>query len=173
LEIFMISNSAQKKISLGFLAASTFALCLLNPFPKIHAAPPQQDAASLPTLDYEFFKTRVEPIFLERRSPEHARCYVCHEIAKHHSGLNLESLLPGNTFWTEEQSRRNFQTVSKLVDPGHPDSSIFPMHPLAPEAGGDIHAHGGGRQFTSQNDPDFQTVVEWIRGQKASGASGQ
>ena len=169
----MIPIGLQKRISVGFLSALTIALCISNPFSAIQAAPVQQEAATPPTLDYEFFKTRVEPIFLKRRSPDHARCYVCHEIAKHHSGLNLESLLPGNTFWTEEQSRRNFQTVSRLVDPGNPDSSIFPMHPLAPEAGGDIHAHGGGRQFTSQSDPDFQTIVQWIRGQKASGASGQ
>src|ERR1700719_1634306 len=139
--MFMISKGLPKRILVGFLAALAIALCLSNPFSEIQAAPSQQEAAAPQTLDYEFFKTRVEPIFLKRRSPDHARCYVCHEIAKHHSGLNLESLLPGNTFWTEEQSRRNFQTVSKLVDPGHPDSSIFPMHPLAPEAGGDIHAH--------------------------------
>src|SRR6202163_3287191 len=38
-------------------------------------------AASTPTaaeiLDFEFFKTRIEPIFLERR-PGHTRCYACH-----------------------------------------------------------------------------------------------
>ncbi len=30
-----------------------------------------------PTLDYEFFKARVEPIFLQKRDG-HTRCYVCH-----------------------------------------------------------------------------------------------
>ena len=29
------------------------------------------------SLDYDFFKSRVEPIFLKKR-PGHARCYVCH-----------------------------------------------------------------------------------------------
>jgi hypothetical protein len=168
--MLMIDRGLEKRNLVGFLTGLAIALCLSYPSAALQAVPPQQETAP-PTLDYEFFKTRVEPIFLKRRSPEHARCYVCHEIAKHHSGLNLESLSPGNTFWTEEQSRRNFQTVLKLVDPGNPTSSIFPMHPLAPEAGGDIHAHGGGRQFTSQSDPDFQTVVEWIRGAKASSTS--
>src|SRR5579862_9668426 len=96
------------------------------------------------SLDYEFFKTRVEPIFLKRRSPDHARCYACHELTKHPSGLRLESLVPGNSFWTEEQSRRNFETVSKLVVPGDLAESMFPMHPLAPEAGGDsVRVHNG------------------------------
>jgi len=35
----------------------------------------QQQAA--PSPDFEFFKTRVEPIFLKKR-PGHARCYFCH-----------------------------------------------------------------------------------------------
>ena len=35
-------------------------------------------ASKAPTLDYEFFKTRVEPIFLKKREG-HTRCYVCHE----------------------------------------------------------------------------------------------
>jgi hypothetical protein len=120
----------------------------------------------------EFFKTRVEPIFLKRRSPEHARCYACHQKGKHYHGLQLETLSPGSSFWTEEQSRGNFEVVSRFVVPGSPSSSMFPMHPLAPEAGGDaIHLHGGGRQFESQNDPDFQTIVEWIRGEKAQASS--
>ena len=37
----------------------------------------QQQAA--PSPDFEFFKSRVEPIFLKKR-PSHARCYICHEV---------------------------------------------------------------------------------------------
>jgi hypothetical protein len=116
-----------------------------------------------PTLDYEFFKTRVEPIFLEKR-PTHARCYVCHEEANH--ALKLAKLSPGNTTWTEEESRRNFDTVSRLVTPGDPLASILLLHPLSPEAGGDAF-HSGGRQFESQSDPDWKTLADWVRGQKA------
>ena len=121
------------------------------------------------TLDYEFFKANVEPIFLKKRWPNHARCYSCHEQSKHRNGLHLETLTPGANFWTEEQSRKNFETVSKLVVPGNPDASFFPMHPLDPVAGGTWqHVHNGGRQFESKDDPDFKNAVAWIRGQKAS-----
>ena len=36
------------------------------------AAPPAS-----PALDYEFYKARVQPLFLEKRT-EHARCVTCH-----------------------------------------------------------------------------------------------
>jgi hypothetical protein len=121
-------------------------------------------SAETPTLDYEFFKTRVEPIFLKKR-PTHARCYVCHEEANH--ALKLSKLSPGNTTWTEEESRRNFDTVSQLVTPGDPLGSTLLHHPLAPEAGGDAF-HSGGRQFESQSDADWQTIADWVRGRKTN-----
>lgn len=120
--------------------------------------------ADAPTLDYEFFKTRVEPIFLRKR-PNHARCYVCHEEANH--ALKLSKLSAGNPTWTEEQSRRNFENVSALVTPGDPIGSLLLHHPLAPEAGGDAF-HSGGRQFESQNDPEWKTLADWVRGAKAN-----
>ena len=134
----------------------------------------QQVSAStaVPSLDFEFFKTRVEPVFLKRR-PGHARCYVCHAPAGegYRSAFQLEKLSPGSTSWTEEQSRRNFEVVSRLVTPGEPLSSRLLMHPLWHlEAGGDPY-HEGGRQFLSQNDPDWLTLAEWVRGQKAGGSS--
>ena len=42
-----------------------------------------------PTLDYEFFKTKVEPIFLKKREG-HTRCYVCHEEST--NAFRLEKL---------------------------------------------------------------------------------
>jgi hypothetical protein len=157
-----------KKVAGRLGVASAVALCGLSLLAAVRVAA-QQESAPQQTLDYEFFKTRVEPIFLKRRSPDHARCYACHELTKHPSGLRLQSLIPGNSFWTEEQSRRNFETVSKLVVPGDLSGSMFPMHPLAPEAGGDaIRVHNGGRQFASQDDPDFKTIADWIGGKKLS-----
>ena len=125
------------------------------------AAPASAASAS---LDYEFFKSRVEPIFLKKR-PNHARCYACHEEANH--ALKLAKLSPGNTTWTEEESRRNFEMASQLVTPGEPLNSTLLLHPLAPEAGGDAF-HSGGRQFDSQKDPDWQTLAEWVRGRKTN-----
>ncbi len=166
----MVGMIGSKKNAARYIAIAAAAAALLAGF--LFAAP--QSGAPKITLDYEFFKSRVEPIYLKQRSPDHARCIACHVKTKHPRGLSLEPLSPGSHSWTEEQSRRNFQTVLKLVVPGNVDASMFPMHPLAPEAGGDsVTPHSGGRQFESQNDPDFQTIVEWIHGKKADASTSQ
>src|SRR6202163_1147880 len=113
-----------------------------------------------PTLDYEYFKSRVEPVFLTKR-PDHARCYVCH--VESNNAFHLEKLLPGARAWTEEQSRRNFEMVSILVNPGDPDTSRLLLHPLGPEGGGDVF-HSGGRQFASKRDPAWRTLAAWVNG---------
>ena len=115
-----------------------------------------------PMLDYAFFKARVEPIFLEKR-PGHTRCYVCH--AQSNNGFNLEPMQPGASFWTEEQSRRNFEMASRLVNPGDPAGSRLLQQPLAPEAGGNAF-HSGGRQFETKDDPGWRTLADWVNGQK-------
>jgi hypothetical protein len=117
-------------------------------------------AQNAPKLDYEFFKSRVEPVFLIKR-PDHARCYVCH--VESNNAFRLERLSKGDPGWTEEQSRRNFEMVEKLVNPGDPDTSRLLLHPLAPEGGGDVF-HSGGRQFASKRDPAWRTLAAWVNG---------
>ena len=155
----MISKISSKRIAASFVIA-VVAFCAS----ALDVA--AQSAAQKPSLDYEVFKARVQPIFLKRRSADHARCYACHESHKHPNGLSLESLSPGSTSWSEEQSRKNFETVSKVVTPGNLSASMFPIHPLAPEAGGDTNAHAGGRQFETKDDPDFKAIADWISGKK-------
>ena len=113
------------------------------------------------SLDYAYFKSQVEPIFITKRAG-HTRCYVCHN-ERSNNALRLEKIAPGASFWTEEQSRRNFETVSRLVVPGKPEASLLLLHPLAPEAGGNAY-HSGGRQFESRDDPAWQTIARWVRG---------
>ena len=138
------------RTTLSALAAAALALVL---FPA-HAAEPN--------LDYEFFKARVEPIFLKKR-PDHVRCYVCHSEST--NAFKLEKLPEGKTFWSEEQSRRQFEAISRLVVPGQPDKGLLLHRPLAPEAGGHAY-HSGGRQFKSQNDPEWKTLAAWVNGAK-------
>jgi mono/diheme cytochrome c family protein len=122
-------------------------------------------SSSVASLDFEFFRRQVQPIFLEKR-PGYTRCVVCHTGNGTGVGF-LQPLSQGATTWNDEQSRRNFEAVSKLVTPGEPLKSRLLLHPLEPSAGGD-EFHNGGRQFTSQNDPQFQTIAAWVRGKTAS-----
>ena len=118
--------------------------------------------ASAQSLDFATYKSKVEPIFLKKREG-HARCVVCHAGAG--NAFSLQRLAPGATNWSEEQSRQNFERVSKLVNAANPMSSPLLKHPLAEAAGGD-NFHSGGRQFLSQNDPDWKTISDWARAAK-------
>ena len=115
-------------------------------------------AAPAQGLDYEFFKTKVEPIFMKKR-PGHSPCTTCHTGANNF--LRLEEIPKGASFWTEEQSRKQFESISKLVTPANKAESRLLIHPLAPEAGGDLF-HSGGRQFASKNDPDYKVLMQWV-----------
>ena len=120
-----------------------------------------------PTLDYDFYKARVEPIFLKKKAG-HTRCVVCH--SEYNNFFKLEPMSAGAKTWNDEQSRKNFETVSKLVNPGEPMVSRLLMHPLAPEGGGDVF-HSGGRQFMSVNDPDWKTMAAFVNGATLGGRS--
>jgi len=113
-------------------------------------------------LDYNFFKRRVQPIFLKKRA-DHARCAICHQQSN--NAFRLEKLPEGASFWTEEQSKKNFAAVSTLVVPGDPAQSRLLLQPLAPQAGGNAY-HSGGWQFASKNDPDWKTLEAWVKGRK-------
>jgi hypothetical protein len=115
--------------------------------------------ASAQSLDFETYRTKVEPIFLKKRAP-HARCVVCHSNSN--SAFRLEALPKGVKEYTPEQSRKNFANVSNLVKPGNPDGSRLLIHPLTREAGGDLF-HNGGRQFASRTDPDWLAIADWVK----------
>ena len=142
--------------AMGSILLSTL-IAIAAVFPVTVSAQPK------PVLDYGFYKSRVEPIFLTKKEG-HTRCVVCHEASN--NNFHLEKLDPGAKVWTEEQSRRNFAMIEKLVNPGDPETSLLTQHPLAPEAGG--HAfHSGGRQFESKTDPDWKTLEAFVNGAKA------
>ena len=125
---------------------------------------PPLNSVTAEALDFQFFKTRVQPVFLKERGG-HARCYGCHILGNRN--FHLETLLPGDSTWTDEQSRRNFENAVQQVVPGNPTSSRLLIHPLAPEAGGDPF-HSGGRQFSSQTDPDWLVLADWVRGLRSA-----
>jgi hypothetical protein len=115
-----------------------------------------------PSLDYNTFKTKVQPIFLAKRAG-HARCISCHSSG---TPLRLQPLSPGSTTWNDEESRKNFEAVKRVVIPGSVKSMLL-VHPLAEQAGGDFF-HNGGKHWNSQNDPEWQTLKAWVLGNSRS-----
>jgi YVTN family beta-propeller protein len=128
--------------ALTFLATGSFAQ---------HAAPQ--------TLDFEYFRANVQPIFLTKRDGN-SRCVSCHSIRPQ---MHMEPLPDGAATWGEAASRANFGVASAYVVPGDPHASKLLLHPLAEEAGGDPH-HDGGKHWRSKDDPEWQRLAAWVEG---------
>jgi hypothetical protein len=122
---------------------------------------PAQSQGAAPDLSYEFFRDKVETVFLTKRAG-HARCVSCHTV--NNAPFHLVPLSPGAAAWNEQQSKQNFELVHRVAVAGYMESPLV-KHPLAQEAGGDPH-HGGGQQFASQDDPAWQTLKAFVSGAK-------
>jgi YVTN family beta-propeller protein len=112
------------------------------------------------SLDFEYFKAKVQPILLAKREG-HARCVSCHSSG---TPMRLQPVAPGAATWTDEESRKNFDVIRARVKSGNPMASKLLTHPLAESAGGDP-THDGGKHWLSQDDPEWQTLATWVRGQ--------
>ena len=130
------------------------------------ALPAFAQTAAAPTLDFEFYRARIEPIFTTKR-PGNARCVSCHGFA---TTMKLAALPEGSATWNEADARANFEIVRARVVPGDPDASRLLRHPLAEEAGGDPH-HDGGKHWTSKSDPEWQTLAAWVNGATLASAA--
>jgi hypothetical protein len=113
-----------------------------------------QAAAS---LDFDVFKEKIQPLLAEKR-PGHARCITCHSTG---TAFRLQRLPKGRTTYTEEETRKNFEAVSRFVLPGVPLKSRLLVMPLAHEAGG-TEFHPGGKHWDSQTDPEWKTLADWV-----------
>jgi hypothetical protein len=113
------------------------------------------------SLDFDRFKAKVEPLLAEKR-PGHARCITCHSTG---TAFRLVRLPAGRTTYTEEESRKNFQAVTRVVLPGVPLKSRLLTMPLAHEAGG-TEFHPGGKHWESQADPEWKALADWVKSTK-------
>src|SRR6266853_6447878 len=109
-----------KRASSYALVAACLSVAAAGSLTQAWSQPASSTAS--PSLNYEFFKAKVEPIFLAQR-PGHARCVVCHTF--NNAPFKLVRRPPGVTTWTEEQSRRNFELVQKVAQPGFEGSKLI------------------------------------------------
>ncbi len=114
-----------------------------------------------PKLDYEFFKSRVEPVFLTKR-PDHARCYACHvesnnafhlrEAFTRGARLDRRAIAPQlrNAIDTREPRRSRYQpaAASPAWRPKAAAMCITPADGSSP----------------SKRDPAWRTLAAWVNG---------
>jgi hypothetical protein len=132
-------------IAAGVLLASTVAT---------------QDLPS--SADVESYRKVVEATFLRDRGgtmPGYAACVMCHTWQ---TSVRFSLETPAtDAGWTAEQSRRNFDVVTKLINTADPESSRLLRKPLNPAAGG--AGHTGGTYWRSRSDPEYMALLQWIR----------
>ena len=108
------------------------------------------------SLSFEDFRKTVEPIFIQPRGghgPSISPCASCHINSGTPLRLQpLQETESGQVYWSENQSKKNFEVVSKLVVPGQP---------LVVTAGGTAF-HVGGKFWQDQNNPEWQIIADWI-----------
>ena len=113
-----------------------------------------------PPIDFEFFRACVQPVFANPREG-HIKCSNCHA-----EGIIGFAPVPENgSTWTEQEAKRAFSTITRLILPGNPEQSRFLLKPLHPDGGGS-YTHNGPRRWQSRKDPEWQMLAGWVRGER-------
>ena len=99
-----------------------------------------------------------------RSSCEASRPRALHRVPRQRDAVALPAARARRARrWSEEDSRKNFQAIQRVAQPGNLKSRLL-MHPLEEQAGGDFY-HNGGKHFASQNDPEWQVLKTFVMGQ--------
>jgi hypothetical protein len=113
-----------------------------------------------PPVDFEFFRACVQPVFATPREG-HIKCSNCHA-----GGLIGFAPVPENgKTWSDQEARRAFATITRLIIAGNPEQSRFLLKPLHPDGGGS-YTHNGPRRWQSRSDPEWQMLAQWVRGER-------
>jgi len=114
-----------------------------------------------PELDFEFFRTCVQEMI---RSPKYGQltCTVCHAGGS----IGFAPRPANGTSWTEQEARRGFEVVKRLIVPGNPIQSRWMLKPLHQDGGGS-YTHNGPRRWRSRDDPEWQMLAAWVRGERS------
>lgn len=109
-------------------------------------------------LDFDFFRSCVQQVFATPREGQ-IRCSNCHA-----GGIIGFAPAPQKgSAWSDEEARRAFQLISRLILPGNPEQSRFMLKPLHPDGGGS-YAHNGPRRWPNREDPEWRMLADWVRG---------
>ncbi len=118
-----------------------------------------------PMLDFEFYRACVQPVVMGNPRPGQLPCTACHS-----GGTIGFAPRPANgTSWSDAEAQRAFDVISRLVIPGNPQESRWLLKPLHPDGGGS-YTHNGVRRWQTRDDPEWQMLAAWVRGER-SGSS--
>ena len=143
------------RVFAGALMVAVLAVSLAAQTPAPTSSAPRP-------ADVDSFRKTIEPIFMRDRGgtmPGYAACVMCHTWQ---TSLRFDLETPAtDAGWTANQSRQNFEMITQLVNTKTPENSYLLLKPLEPKSGG--LGHTGGTYWSSRDDPEYQTVLKWIR----------
>jgi len=137
---------------------------------EIKEAMPANPQRSAP--DFEYFVAKVEPI-LAAPGGDGKACVVCH--ASHAIFKLRVPASPGH--FTAQQSAENYRSALKVIDSAEPRRSLLLVKPTRPnDTVGDANqyraTHNGGQRWAGdETSPEYQTIIEWIRGANLADAA--
>ena len=117
-------------------------------------------AKAEPPVDFEFFRACVQPMFANPREG-HIQCSNCHAAGL----IGFAPAPQDGKAWSDQEAKRAFATVTRLIIPGNPEQSRFLLKPLHPDGGGS-YTHNGPRRWPTRNDPEWQLLAQWVRGER-------
>lgn len=127
---------------------------------KERSIAPSYQPPSRPQPDMAFFLERVQPI-LSKPGTDGKACVMCH--ASH----AVFKLSPGSP-------EQNYRNALKVVNVNEPRKSLLLIKPTKPnDSVADptlyLGTHNGGERWIgNEASPQYQTILEWIRGAKLS-----
>jgi HEAT repeat protein len=116
-------------------------------------------------LDFNYFVAKIEPILAKPGSDGKA-CVFCH--ASH----VIFKLQPPNAagVFSDQDSEENYKYAMRVVDINSPAQSLILIKPTRPtdsagNVGNYLETHNGGQRWQgNESSPQYQTILEWIRG---------
>ncbi len=146
-----------------FATSALIAACVVFVISLATRTSANEQAAGFPAAaDIESYRGKVERVFMTDRGgtiPGMAACVMCHTWQ---TSVRFTLETPAtDAGWTVEQSRKNFDVVTKLVNTAAPATSRLLLKPLALSAGG--MGHTGGSFWKSRTDPEYLAVLSWIQ----------
>jgi hypothetical protein len=111
-------------------------------------------------IDFDFFRACVQPVFANPREG-HIKCSNCHNAGI----IGFAPPPQDGKAWNDQEAKRAFSTISRLIIPGNPEQSRFMLKPLHPDGGGS-YTHNGPRRWQSRTDPEWQMLAGWVRGER-------
>src|SRR5688572_11843612 len=152
--VMAVVTAASVAVALGLATVAS-----LSAEPRPAQAPASAQGAGAPSAaDIENYRNTVERVFMTDRGgtvPGMAACVMCHTWQTKPQRFSLETPAT-DAGWTVEQSRKNFDVVTKLINTANPEISRLLVKPQ----GG---AHTGGQFWKSKEDPEYQAILKWIQ----------